>query len=292
MTGRDTTACMMRIRNEERWIAHSLSRTVQVCRTVVIWDDASSDDTETRVRSFLREITNGEAQPTDVSWGWRCVARHREGHGDIELHFLRSPFRPARREIQNVNEVRDKNVLWEYVKAHIELSHVLCMDGDEVLSRALLRAWPLLLTMLENSVDAIAVPMVYLWDQENQRRIDGWYGDADDGFPQTRFLRLFTVKGLSAEELFHLHFADVGTRAGLHCGSVPGAGVQRRWRVGLAPGPIVQLSYLDAGDRSRKHEWYNRVDPDNEAEGRYAHIVGLPDRHAPGPIALAPWEDR
>jgi hypothetical protein len=289
---RDTTVCMMRIRNEERWIARSLARTFHVCRTVVIWDDASTDGTEAQVRSFLLEHTAEATQPTGLPWGWRYAARQRDGQGDVVVHFLKSPFRPARRAPQEVNEVRDKNVLWEYVKSQIEFRHVLCLDGDEVLSRALLRAWPILVAMLEHNVDAISVPLIYLWDTETQRRIDGWYGDADDRLPRARFLRVFTVDHLREDEVFHLHFADVGTRGGLHCGSVPGAGVLRHWSVGLAPGAIVQLSYIDAGNRARKHAWYNSVDPNNETEGCYAHVIGRPDQHAPGPVRLAPWEDR
>jgi glycosyltransferase involved in cell wall biosynthesis len=292
MNARATTVCMMRVRNEARWIARSLARTFEVCRTVVIWDDGSTDETEQRVRSFLDEITRGTTRTTETPWGWRGSGRHHSGPADVEVHCLQSPFRPACREIQEVNEVRDKYALWEYVKAQVECRYVLCVDGDEYLSRALLRAWPVLLTMLDHSVEAVSVPIVYLWDGEDRRRVDGWYGDAGDGFPRPRFLRLFTTRHLDAQELFHLHFAHPGTRGGLHCGSVPGAGVRRSWRVGLAPGPIVHLGYLHAHDRERKYEWYNRIDPNNDLEGRYAHIVGRPDHHAPGPLRLAAWVDR
>jgi hypothetical protein len=292
MTARDATVCMMRIRNEGRWIGRSLARTFHVCRAVVVWDDASTDDTETQVRAAVCEAIAGTPQVVDTPWGWRTAGRQRIPAGELELHFLKSPFRPARRRIDEVNEVRDKNVLWDYVKTQVEFRHVLCLDGDEILSRALLRAWSAALALLDDGVDVLLVPMVYLWDGEGQRRIDGWYEDADDGLPRARFPRLFTVAHLDDEERFQLHLAHVATRGGLHCGSVPGAGVTRPWRLAVAGGAVVQLGYADRRDRERKYVWYNRIDPNNEREGRYAHIVGVPDHHAPGPVRLVPWDDR
>jgi glycosyltransferase involved in cell wall biosynthesis len=292
MNGRDATVCMMRIRNEARWMPRSLARSFRVCRAVVVWDDGSTDDTETRVQSFFDETVGGAVRAHGMRWGWLWSGLHRDGLGHMELHYLRSPFRPARREIQNVDEVRDKNALWEYVKAQVEFRTVLCMDGDEMLSQAIIREWPALLTALERGLDMLAVPIIQLWDSEEQRRIDGWYGDSSDGRPRVRHPRVLTVAHLNDEEIYHLHFAHAGSRGNFHCGFLPRAGVHRDWRLGVTAGTIVHFGYLHARDRQRKYEWYNRIDPDNEFEGRYAHVVGLPDQHAPGPVQLAPWEDR
>lgn len=135
MTARDATVCMMRIRNEGRWIGRSLARMFHVCRAVVVWDDASTDDTETRVRAAVCEAIAGTPQVVDTPWGWRTADRQRIPAGELELHFLRSPFRPARRRIDEVNEVRDKNVLWDYVKTQVEFRHVLCLDGCRITTR-------------------------------------------------------------------------------------------------------------------------------------------------------------
>jgi hypothetical protein len=292
MNERDATVCMMRIRNEARWMARGLARSFRVCRAVAVWDDGSTDDTEARVQAFFAETVGGAVRMRHMPWGWLWCGLHREGLGHMELHYLKTPFRPARREIQNVDEVRDKNVLWEYVKAQLEFRCVVCLDGDEMLSLTTLREWPSLLAAMGDGVDMFVLPIVYLWDSERQRRIDGWYGDAGDGRPLVRPPRIITVAHSSDDEIFQLHFAHNDQRGSFHCGSVPRAGVAREWRVSTAPGVIVHFGYLHADDRCRKYEWYNRIDPDNEFEGRYAHVVGLPDRHAPGPLQLAPWEDR
>ena len=62
-----------------------------------------------------------------------------------------------------------------------------------------------------------------------------------------------------------------------------------------AEAPVVHYGYLDYAGRQRKVAWYRSVDPpgteSNRFEGNYAHCLGEPDQHAPGPVQLAPWED-
>ena len=55
MNYRDQTVCMMRVKNEARWIRRSLERTFEVCKFVVIWDDKSTDNTEDEAIGVIKE---------------------------------------------------------------------------------------------------------------------------------------------------------------------------------------------------------------------------------------------
>src|SRR3972149_9714199 len=301
---RQDVVCMMRIRNEARWIARSLARTFQVCQKVVLWDDGSNDGTEQEVLQFVtgsRDLGELSALVQCRPWGW--VQKSEFGSllpsNPFELHYLYSPFRPAVRDKQNVSESRDKNALWEYLKAQVQFRHVLCLDGDEVLSERLVQRFDKLINTMEQGVcDIFTMPFIYLWDTEAQRRTDGLYGDEtmnDQGLvPRLRVPRLFTIDRITAQQLFDMRFAWLGSLGGFHCGSVPRENFQPLGKDpvgGTAAHPIVHFGYLHPADRQAKFEFYNRIDPNNEFEGCYRHIIGEPDRHAPGPVVLVPWED-
>ncbi len=294
---RDKWVMMSRIRNEARWIVRNLERTFQVVSTVVLWDDGSDDDTEAQV---LKAVTGRErnletfGDAVETAWGW--IHSWRLGDGSAcELHYIHSPFRPAVRPKQSVSEIRDKNALWEYVKAKVPFEFVLCLDGDEMLSQAAVRAFPELTTALHTgAADMVHIPFVYLWDREDQQRVDGIYGVGPDGLPRLRFPRAFSVRRVTEQQLFDMRFAWEGTKGGFHCGSVPRESFHpapddlrsATWRA-----PIIHFGYLHDADRRKKWEFYNQIDPNNEFEGRYMHIIGEPNQHAPGPVQLVPYED-
>jgi hypothetical protein len=296
---RDGVVCMMRIRNEERWITRSLQRTWQVAKTVVIWDDGSADRTKDLVlEEFFAAI--GWQYPTMRSKYYRggeegLALVFADDDAGCELHYLRSPFRPAANEMEAVSEIRAKNVL--------------CMDGDEMLSLEAVRNFDKAVALLEGGNDMVDVPFIYLWNGEGNRRVDAIYGDRDgtrqnevaDGLPRLRFPRLFTTMRCDPYDVFEQRFAWHGHRqgrrvlGGFHCGSVPqenfhpNGGQPTR---GLFPFPVIHFGYLHNEDRVKKHEWYNTIDPKNVYEGEYKHIIEVPNIHAPGPSAFAPWEDK
>lgn len=284
---RARTVMMARIRDEDRWIGRCLARTWPVAQTAVLWDDGSEDETERRAKESLRPA----AEITMHAWGWRAVGGER---GTDVLYFLQSPFSHGARESERVNEIRDKNVLWAFVKRAVDFDFVLCMDGDEMLSLEAIRQFPGAWAAMAAGPDMLQLPVVYLWDAEGQQRCDGIYGPEDPAHKQLRFPRLFTVLRLTPEQLFNTCFRWLGSRGGFHCGSAPQEGFRPRGAapvIGFLPAPIVHWGYLEAGERQRKYEFYNRVDPNNEFEGRYAHIIGQPDHHAPGPVVLVPYAD-
>jgi len=277
----------MRIKNEERWIRRSLERTWKVCQTVVIFDDGSEDKTqEEAYASFTVNHT------LHTRSGVRIFQGESE-RGPCELHYIHSPFTQAVRPKERVNENRDKNILNSYCKSTIDYDYVLCLDGDEMLSNSAVRQFPDVWNFLDNHCDIVVLTFVYLWDAENLRRVDGIYGPPS-GISQLRFPRVYTIKRLEEYDLFNLSFAWGGARGGgFHCGSIP----TQNFTTSLGgasktiDAPVVHFGYIDNPLRQRKYVWYNTIDPGNEHEGCYRHIIGEADQWAPGPVELQPWED-
>lgn len=132
-------AGMLRIKNEERWIARVLESMLPVCRQIFIFDDSSTDETRNICRKFPA------------------------------VTLFESPF------AEGVNETRDKNWLLDRVEAQVpEGSWVVHIDGDEeiapggcdfIKSLATSRSIP----------DAYQFHVLYLWETDKQIRVDGIY---------------------------------------------------------------------------------------------------------------------
>lgn len=290
---RDRTACMMRIRNEGRWIRRSLERTWQLARTVVVFDDGSTD------HSFEEAIASLDADFVTSNDPLPCSPVV-FSVGDRTLHWIPSIFRSARSGSDEVHEIRDKNLLWSYCKAHVDFEDMLCLDGDEMWSLQAIDQFERARHAFAAGADVLAFPVIYLWDDESSRRVDGLYGNAADNQPLLRFARAFTVRRKDAVARFDMHFPQDGIRAGLHCGSVPRNALERSRSSGeslhyepiaFVPLPIVHFGYLDPVMRQAKFDFYNEVDPNNEREGHYLHLVGRPNIHAPHEVRRVPWRD-
>jgi O-antigen biosynthesis protein len=272
---RERTWMMTRIKNEARWIARNLERTFQVAGTVVIFDDGSTDDTEQICERFL-----DHKELRDYGWYGRAPRWGRH------IHFLRSPY--AHEATPRVDEVRDKNYLWAFLKERrTAFDYVLCLDGDEMLSRQLIHDWPLILRRMQTGVDVVVLPFIYLWDGEERQRNDGIYGPGADGYKRIRHARLFTTLRL---EPLASSFVSQGHGGGFHCGSVP-TGQQPMRDPALWPAPIVHFGYLEDDLRQSKYHFYTSVDPNNQQEGGYRHVIGQPNQLAPGAVEIVPWED-
>lgn len=302
---RADVACMMRIRNEDRWIRRVVERAFEVAQTVVILDDGSDDHTVNKCFQAVRGYPESENisalvhvdSPTRLngSEGLVSVYQNEDDDNDNTLHIIHSPFRPATvRPLQAVSEIRDKNFLWEYCKSNVPFRHMLCLDGDEILSRAFVENFSKVEQSLADGTDMVIIPFVYLWDVEGKQRVDGIYGPAGDGYPRLRFPRLFSIDRMTPDQLHVMRFSWEGTKGGFHCGSIPRENFrpQRGEPVtGTYVHPIIHLGYLHDADRRRKFEFYNRIDPHNTFEGEYKHIIGEPDVHAPGPLEFAEYVD-
>lgn len=293
---RDRVVVMERIRNEERWIFRNLQRAWLVAETVVLWNDGSTDKTQDEVRrALVSDSTSDEF--SEMPLGWRGEAVGPEGRRS--LHVLQSPFWASARPKERVSENRDKNFLWYYTKANVAADTVLALDGDEELSKEFVRRFPEVMAAFDANVDMIYVPFIYVWDADNQQRVDALYGSDHIGntvfTKRLRFPRIFTVRRVSGDDLFDMHFSWAGGKAGFHGGSIPKEGFKRADGQLLGEliftAPIVHWGYYDEPLRQAKYKFYTTNDPGNEFEGEYGHIIGQPDCLCPGPVELAPWSD-
>jgi len=257
---------VLRVKNEERWIKRCLESLFAVCDVVVIFDDHSTDNTESIVRSLC-------GNRSVLADGWLSRDKYRT------IQYVRSPYAVS-------NEARDRDFLWATALIHGHPDWVLALDGDEALSRAALSY----LCECPNLPEVGLLPIVYLWDGENQRRVDGIYGDAPDGYPKLRFPRLLYTKGYTFDQLKQMKFKRTGRGPDLHCGSLPQLPVSRAMTCALVAAPILHFGYVDPDLRRKKYEYYTSLDPGNRAEGEYKHIIGEPDLHAPGPVETVLYE--
>lgn len=286
---REDVVVMIRARNEERWLAMLLGRAFEVAREVVIFEDDFGETEQDRV--CLEYMGTPGIRRTPY---WHVTRRLASAGGRLDtLSYIKSPFRPGSRMDVSPNEPRDREFLWQYVKSNSTAKYVLALDGDEVLSRKAVRTFPKILDMFRRDLaDLVIFPFIYLWDREDQRRVDGWFRNLGDGEPNARFPRLFSLEHLTLQQLKATRFP---MRANfLHCGSIPTefyAPHNEVPRAAFARAPIIHYGYFDEELRQTKYLRYNAIDPDNEAEGQYLHILGGKNKHCPGDVEFSPYLD-
>jgi glycosyltransferase involved in cell wall biosynthesis len=206
----------LRIKNEARWIERVVRSIQPVCDRVIILDDHSDDGTPDICESLGADVHHSS--------------------------------------FDGINEARDKNYLLELVWGHASPGDwCLMVDGDEILHPG---DWGKLQHLTTLAAPAWSQRILYLWDREDQVRVDGVYRN----FHRGSFFRL----------LPGAKFQLTGAGGNLHCSSVPdnAAGACQRSDVRL-----LHLGYLHREDRIRKFEWYNRIDPHNRNEDGYRHMV-------------------
>jgi glycosyltransferase involved in cell wall biosynthesis len=187
------------------------------------------------------------------------------------VDVIESPF-PA-----TLDEARDKNYMLERL-VRMSPEWVLWIDGDEVLERSAPEA---IRSAIARYPDAagFSLRVSYLWDHSNQVRVDGIFG-------AFRRPSLFKLRGQRVDAL---QFRCTPGSPNLHCGNHPDglSGALHNLDVRLK-----HYGYMLPEQRRAKHEWYTRIDPDNDAEDRYRHLAGAPGaRYAPGPPQFAPWRE-
>lgn len=230
---------LLRIKNESRWIARVIESIKPVCDQILVLDDHSDDGTP--------EICE-----------------------DLGCTVFRSEF-------TGIDETRDKDFLlakvWEH-GGHLG-DWCLMVDGDEALHQADI---PALVAATKSAAVCCSFHIVYLWDREDQIRVDRWYRE----FRRPSLFRL-TRRDLA--------FRRTAFGGNFHCSSAP---AQLLDRITPVPVRLLHFGYLHKEDRIRKYHWYNQVDPNNPIEDGYRHMVvgdlfpaSSQFRHA-GPLQLAP----
>lgn len=210
----------LRVRNEARWIRRSIESISPICERVHVFDDNSEDDT----------VAICESVPGVVVY--------------------RSPF-------NTTDEARDKNLMLDQVDKGGGADWIIVIDGDEVLKEDEKNSgiYDLACGLQQTKASCLSFPILYLWDREDQIRVDGVYGD---------FMRESAFR-YSGER-----FKRAGAGANFHCGNVP---AQLRQNRGYVKAPLLHFGYLHKEDRLRKFVWYNEKDPANRTEDNYRHMV-------------------
>lgn len=212
---------------------------------------------------FCRQVLVLDDHSTDstrdivAAFGDRCI-------------LLESPF-------EGVNEGRDKRYLLEHILT-LTPDWCLWIDGDEELDK---HTAPILLEEASNPLAAwFTLPVLYFWNSETTYRSDGCYGN----FHRRSFFRV------SNQDPSAIYFPAGTGEAELHGGGNCPAGLVGEGYISRAR--IKHFGYLDPAERQRKYEWYNKIDPNNESEDCYRHIIETPGaRHAPGPTVLETWSE-
>jgi len=228
---------LARVKNEARWIRRMVTSMLACCKEVVVMDDHSDD------------ATAAEA----VAAGAYVIA---------------SPY-------DTFNEARDKQWLYDFVISTCSPGWCLMLDGDEELGPGAAEAIEAVVRT-QGTIESYRVSFTYLWNNEQTKRVDRWYGAP---FTRASLWRCAPGQRFCA-----------GNSASLHCGSTP-AGLREH---ALPIADVLHYGYMHAADRIRKYEYYNRIDPNNEFEDCYRHmVIGdiLPASYAgkwAGPLKLEP----
>lgn len=182
---------------------------------------------------------------------------------DPKVTVLHSPF-------EGIDEARDKTwLLSEAAKESPDWA--LVIDGDEVLEKG----EQLEEQMEKTSAAYLVIPILYLWNDERTVRTDGIYG---------RFRRASAFR-VSSEPMCRT-WRNWRTSAKLHCAGVPDGMLSRRGE--LAHARLLHYGYIDQELRREKFEFYNRVDPQNQEEDGYRHII-QGDPSGPGAGESLKW---
>lgn len=181
---------------------------------------------------------------------------------------------------EGINEPRDKDLLLQRTMNLCDPDWILCIDGDEVLAPG--GQEQVLRSIGRGSARAFKLQVVYLWDRPDQIRVDGIYAD-------------FRRPSLFNTRRSLLTFRRTSFGGGFHCSNVP---ADLLGSCGFCEAKLLHYGYMDRDQRISKYHWYNSIDPGNQVEDGYRHMVQgdleeiQPDSkllHA-GPLRLVPLD--
>lgn len=179
-----------------------------------------------------------------------------------------------------LNEARDKDLLLGLVLEACQPSWIIHIDGDEELEpdpRKKQELADLLHNKYRTDVTVLQFKICYLWDSPFMWRTDGVYGD---------FYRPSAFKAQVCSS-HKLRFQCTNGTTNFHCSNFPqGLG----GRIEKTKVRLKHYGYMAPIDRESKYKYYTTLDPGNEAEDNYRHIVGK-GRYAPIDPVLVEWRD-
>jgi len=166
---------------------------------------------------------------------------------------------------EGLDESRDKQWLLDRIISDLPAVEIngdspywiLAIDGDELLSKEAPNQ--IRQAVLSGESNVYSLKIRYLWNSRNQIRVDGVYAK----FARPSVFRLINPA-------FKYISTPFGNGANLHCSSIP---QEYLGHAKPCEAEILHLGYMQADDRIRKYEWYNRIDPGNAGEDCYRHMV-------------------
>lgn len=233
-------ACMMRVKNEARWIKRVIESVRQLCGAdIYVMDDGSTDSTA--------EIAM-----------------------DAGAVVLASPYAGL-----PLDECRDKTWLLAHVRSACSPDWILMPDGDEELEPG---ASEKIRRVLETNppIDCFALRVLYLWDALDTARFDGSYATVARQ-------SLFRASSCSLEFKSFYEGKSGQNHVGLHCSNAPGLGGMRQSPLNVF---LLHYGYLHKEDRIRKYLWMLSIDPANQIEDFYRHMVQGDIPEVPADIQL------
>lgn len=154
-------------------------------------------------------------------------------------------------------ETRDKTwLLRQIAENEPDTDFIICIDGDEELEPAGTHKITSLLK--RGRIDAAAVRIPYMWNSERQWRTDGIYRN----FHRPSIFRL--------DRRFLEYRSVYGNNTTLHCTNTPYGLIGATTPTDIH---FLHWGYFDRETRIRKYHWYNEIDPKNETEDQYRHMV-------------------
>ena len=233
---------MLRIRNENRWIRQVIEAALPLCERIFILDDHSTDATPEICAEMGERVTviNSAFEGFDES-------RDRE--------YLLSRL---------LNSVGDNHLCGDVNSPF----WALAIDGDELLDKAGVVA--IRETLAATPYHAFKLPIRYLWNSDlslvttpghRKVRMDGVY----QHFARPSVFRLMNRN-------FRFQRTPFGNGANFHCSSIPQE-LLHAAHVLIPGAPLWHFGYNYCEDRIRKYAWYNQMDPNNEPEDCYRHMV-------------------
>jgi glycosyltransferase involved in cell wall biosynthesis len=233
-----------------------------------------------RVKDEARWIGESLERTLGVADG-AIVLDDRSSDSTVEIAAAFSRVEVVKTPFTTFDEARDKSFLLRMAFAR-HARWIICLDGDEVFTPSAVVEARDIIKLGAGGVYFFR--MAYLWDAPDQERCDGIYAKIEC----PRLFSIFDQRYASAEEISYRGTDHGGN---MHCGSIPERYKSRRRNATAA---IKHYGYMHAADRARKHAWYNESDLEGGRlrEGNYDHILGKPNKWAPGPVELRPFADK
>jgi glycosyltransferase involved in cell wall biosynthesis len=193
-----------------------------------------------------------------------------------KVEVIDSPFP------NTLDEARDKEFLVnEAMDMWPSSKWILFLDGDEVLEKD----GPEKLNAAARSTtgNALRMKILYYWNDRDTLRLDGCYGRCD-------MPRAFVAPDRKVT------YTRTSWGGNMHCGQLPAS---TGFDVRDTSVALWHYSAMIAEERMVNYQWYNSVDPNNQAEDCYRHAIqgdpggpstGATLKHA-GPLRLVPVTD-